>query len=488
MDDSEIGGDEYQLRLESESDVISILTVHKSKGLEYPIVFLPSLSMTVGAKAKDFTYHRDDGELVVDLKEVATAGAKEKGKLEDGQEDARVLYVGLTRAASRCYLYHAPLRLSEDERPAAQTRIMRSWNASSEKTEEQEDPLKQSSSEIGETVSRWIDSHDLSKDVEYLSFSPTQAEVGGERGERTDDSSSPGELVAAQWKTNRGMPMGSIVSSFSGLVEQVDFDGRDLDAEPESDDRPEKSLVDEGLPPIFEFDAGAHAGTFMHDVFEHLEFSDPTSWDEFISKKLTDHHYEAEVWTDTIRGMVDQVIGAELEPGLVLSSLERKDRMEEMEFYFPVQPGFLPELATALPEGCLLRHYLDGVGKSEKHRIASDGYLKGLVDLIFRADGKHYVLDWKSNKLNGRPDGFGQAQIEREMLDHHYVLQYHLYVVATHRFLQSRLPDYSYEEHFGGVYYLFTRGMQVGSQSGIFRDLPDLSVIEALDQFLTQSK
>ena len=186
--------------------------------------------------------------------------------------------------------------------------------------------------------------------------------------------------------------------------------------------------------------------------------------------------------------MVEQVMGTELEPGLVLQSLERKDRMEEMEFYFPVQPGFLPELASVLPEGCLLRRYLEGVGKSEKHRISSDGYLKGLVDLIFRADGKHYVLDWKSNKLNGRPDGFGSAQIEREMLDHHYVLQYHLYVVATHRFLQSRLPDYSYEEHFGGVYYLFIRGMQIGSQSGIFRDRPDFSVIEALDQFLGQAK
>jgi exodeoxyribonuclease V beta subunit len=355
-----------------------------------------------------------------------------------------------------------------------------------EETEEQEEAVEESNDEIGEIVTRWIDSHDLSDQVEYRSFSPDQAEVDVERQGEAEGGRGSDDLDSAKWKANRGMPMGSIVSSFSGLVEQVDFDGRDLDAEPESDDRPEKSSGEEGHPLIFEFDAGAHAGTFMHDVFEHLEFTDPISWDEFIGKKLRDHHYEPEDWTDTIRGMVEQVMGTELEPGLVLGSLERKDRMEEMEFYFPVHPGFLPELASALPEDCLLRQYLDGVDQSEKHRIASDGYLKGLVDLIFRADGKHYVLDWKSNKLNGRPDGFGQAQIEREMLDHHYVLQYHLYVVATHRFLQSRLPDYSYERNFGGVYYLFTRGMQIGSQSGIFRDLPDLSVIEALDQFLTQ--
>ena len=488
MDDSEDAADEYQLRLESESDAISILTVHKSKGLEYPVVFLPSLSMTAGATAKDFTYHADDGTLVVDLKEVATDLAKEKGKREDGQEDARVLYVGLTRAASRCYLYQAPVRLSEDERPPAQTRIMRSWVASLEKEEEGENAGERTSGEIGEIVPRWIDTHDLSDQVEYRSFSPEQAEVDERILGDADANAGSEVLESAQWNTNRAMPMGSIVSSFSGLVEQVDFDGRDLDAEPESEERLEKSSVDESLPAIFEFDAGAHAGTFMHDVFEHLEFTDPTSWDEFIDKKLSDHNYEPRDWTGTIRGMVQQVMGTELEPGLVLQSLERKDRMEEMEFYFPVQPGFLPELASVLPEGCLLRHYLEGVGKSEKHRISSDGYLKGLVDLIFRADGKHYVLDWKSNKLNGRPDGFGSAQIEREMLDHHYVLQYHLYVVATHRFLQSRLPDYSYEEDFGGVYYLFIRGMQIGSQSGIFRDRPDFSVIEALDHFLGQAK
>ena len=256
MDDSEDAADEYQLRLESESDAISILTVHKSKGLEYPVVFLPSLSMTAGATAKDFTYHADDGTLVVDLKEVATDLAKEKGKREDGQEDARVLYVGLTRAASRCYLYQAPVRLSEDERPPAQTRIMRSWVASLEKEEEGENAGERTSGEIGEIVPRWIDTHDLSDQVEYRSFSPEQAEVDERILGDADENAGSEVLESAQWNTNRAMPMGSIVSSFSGLVEQVDFDGRDLDAEPESEERLEKSSVGESLPAIFEFDAG----------------------------------------------------------------------------------------------------------------------------------------------------------------------------------------------------------------------------------------
>jgi exodeoxyribonuclease V beta subunit len=488
MDDSDTSGEEYQLRLESESEAISILTVHKSKGLEYPIVFLPSLSITVGGGAKSFTYHQDDGKLVVDLHEVASDAAKEKGKLEDGQEDARVLYVGLTRAASRCYLYHVPLWLSEDDRPPAQARIMRSWDACAQDGQADGGSGEESNYQVGEIVNQWIDSHDLSEQVEYRSFLPDQAETASESEREGEGSPESRDLDSAKWKAGRRMPMGSIVSSFSGLVEQVDFDGRDLDAEPESEERQEKFSGDEGLPPIFDFDAGAHAGTFMHDVFEHLEFTDPSTWDEFIGKKLSDHQYDPSKWTSTIKGMVEQVMETELEPGLILGALGRKDRMEEMEFHFPVQPGFLPKLASALPDGCLLRRYLEGVDRSEKHRIGSQGYLKGLVDLIFRADGKHYVLDWKSNKLSGRPDGFGQAELEREMLDHHYVLQYHLYVVATHRFLRSRLSGYSYERHFGGVYYLFTRGMRIGSRNGVFHDLPDLSVIGALDQFLTQSE
>ena len=91
--------DEYQLRLESQSESIRILTVHKSKGLEYPIVFLPGLSFTFGGYRDDFKYHREDGKLVVDLKSTASEDAKEKGSEEEEQEDARVLYVALTRSA-----------------------------------------------------------------------------------------------------------------------------------------------------------------------------------------------------------------------------------------------------------------------------------------------------------------------------------------------------------------------------------------------------
>ena len=480
IEDRDLSGEEYQLRLESESEAIRILTVHKSKGLEYPIVFLPSLSFTTTIKDKHFKYHREDGTVVVDLYESATEEALEKGKLEDGQEDARVLYVGLTRSASRCYLYHAPISISENARLPAQVRMMRSWAVG-----EGHEPSPGNG--VMDGVESWIADHALNNQVEASSFSPGQSPADRDWVGDPEGETDPAGLRAQTWTRGRQLPGGSIVSSFSGLTKQVDFDGRDYDGQPEDAGREDQAGEDGEKPPIFDFPAGAHAGNLMHDVFEHLEFTDPASWEQLIARKLEDHQFDPDEWTGAVLGMVEQVMATELKPGLSVGSVDRSDRMEEMEFHFPVGPGFLPGLASALPEGCLLRRYLEGVDRSERHRIEQAGYLKGLVDLVFRAGGAYYVLDWKSNRLSGSPDGFGPNELEREMLDHHYVLQYHLYVVATHRFLRSRLAGYSYGEHFGGVYYLFTRGMKTGSQSGIFYDLPDLSVVEALENHLARS-
>ena len=153
------------------------------------------------------------------------------------------------------------------------------------------------------------------------------------------------------------------------------------------------------------------------------------------------------------------------------------------EFHFP-----FPQAFAGSGQACSRRFetekYLDRISKDDCQRIEGEGYLKGLIDLTFNKDGKYYLLDWKSNKLGGFTDGFGEMEVEKEMFTHHYVLQYHLYTVALHRFLQSRLRDYTYDRHFGGVYYLFVRGMKTGSDRGIFYDLPDLETVQTLENFL----
>ena len=245
----------------------------------------------------------------------------------------------------------------------------------------------------------------LSGQAEYVSFSDGQSDFQGEENpvlvNSQDDS-----LEARHWEPDCKIPRAKIVDSFSGLSKQVGFDGRDLDGISEGQDKQQDFLGEEKTP-IFKFPAGANAGSFMHGVFEHLEFSDSSNWEGFIEEKLKEHQYDSKKWTSVILGMVKEVMGTELEPGFSLNKLEKEDRLEEMEFHFPMAPGFLPELAGSLPDSSILKKYLVRLNPYDCRRIEESGYLKGLVDLTFRVNGKYYVLDWKSNKLGGSAEGFG---------------------------------------------------------------------------------
>jgi exodeoxyribonuclease V beta subunit len=113
--------------------------------------------------------------------------------------------------------------------------------------------------------------------------------------------------------------------------------------------------------------------------------------------------------------------------------------------------------------------------------------LKGFIDLVFEHEGKYYVLDWKSNHLGNEVEAYHGERLASAMAEHRYDLQYQLYALALHRFLQSRLADYDYNKHFGGVYYLFLRGMNGKAQHGIFNAKPSQAMLEELD-LLIQGK
>ncbi|MDA7757271.1 exodeoxyribonuclease V subunit beta [Opitutales bacterium] len=477
--------EEYQLRLESESTAIQILTVHKSKGLEYPIVFVPFLGFSPGRMDEGFFYHDHRGQLVVDLKKSAGIEASVQGMLEEDQEDARVLYVAITRAASRCVIYHAPVPINENKyaqqlKIPALTRILRS-QVSSENEELSSKDWKEN--KIESEILYWIEKYQLENFISFNSFS-------GDEDIKVYDWKESSTLLIPQlsgntWPVDRKIPNGVLLRSFSGLVQRVDFDGRDLDAVQTTEDGgtlDHSELADK----IFEFPAGAEAGTFMHEVFEEIDFQDSRNWKKIIQVALEKYGFDSNKWLHVIYSMTQKVINSPLQSGFSLGDVYRGDRVEEMEFHFPIRQGVITQLAGELPDSSFLGRYLRGLAGDQVLQIESQGYLKGLIDLIFRFDDKYFLLDWKSNRLNGRADGFGPLGLESEMLDHHYVLQYHLYLVGLLRFLRGRIEDFDYKTHFGGVYYLFLRGMGEETDQGIFFDFPEQSVIEKLENFLCQ--
>jgi exodeoxyribonuclease V beta subunit len=107
--------------------------------------------------------------------------------------------------------------------------------------------------------------------------------------------------------------------------------------------------------------------------------------------------------------------------------------------------------------------------------------LKGFIDLVFEHQGRYYVLDWKSNWLGPDDNAYTQEAMRAAIVERRYDLQYVLYLLALHRQLRARLPDYEYDRHLGGAIYVFLRGGQSASQ-GLFMDRPPRALIESLDR------
>jgi exodeoxyribonuclease V beta subunit len=176
-----------------------------------------------------------------------------------------------------------------------------------------------------------------------------------------------------------------------------------------------------------------------------------------------------------------------------LQSIASERRLNELQFLFPVARAWSVDTAR-LTSGALA----DAFARAGRWPIPDDyaqhirdlgfaplaGYLTGFIDLVFENDGLWYLVDYKSNHLGPRAEDYAPARLIDEMARHHYFLQYHLYVVALHRYLALRLGDYDYDRHFGGVYYLFLRGMSPRNpfRRGVFYDRPPRALIETLSE------
>ncbi len=179
--------------------------------------------------------------------------------------------------------------------------------------------------------------------------------------------------------------------------------------------------------------------------------------------------------------LVDQVMNTALDgENLYLRDKSPSQRLVEMEFLLPIDVLDAPSLNRVIQ-----RHDSLSAKAHELGFYTVKGMLKGFIDLVFEHQGKYYVLDWKSNHLGEDSNSYLRAQLEHAMVDHRYDLQYQLYALALHRFLKTRIRDYDYEQHFGGVYYLFLRGIEPNSDAGIFNARPTKAMIENLDALIS---
>ncbi|MBT5229692.1 MAG: exodeoxyribonuclease V subunit beta, partial [Methylococcales bacterium] len=464
-----------QLRLESDDDLVKIVTIHKSKGLEYDIVFLPYLwDSKPLKKGEAFTFHDpDSNDLYLDLGSEQQQAHYAYADVERLSEEIRLLYVALTRAKYSCYCNWGHVGNAPYSAFAYLLHHQHSEHIDSVAL-----ALKIAS----------LSDDDISKDLNTLAASSPEAidiiqYQAQDQPPFAPDQVSPPELVAK--KMSQALPKEWRITSYTALTshhsgssyyENPDYDQNSID--------PEAVPANDLAPSIFTFPKGAKAGILMHSLFENIDFTDtnPDSFPPVIESFLEKHGFEPH-WVSVLHNMLNNTLQGQLEDntGLTLQQVSNSRRLVEMEFYLPLTRF----QANALNR--LLIEYL-GVQYQPLSFETVTGMLKGFIDLTFEHEGKYYIVDYKSNHLGHCVQDYNHAALEHAMQDHHYDVQYLIYTVAVHRFLRNRIPEYDYSTHFGGVMYLFLRGIEAKSQdsNGIYRAKPSLEFMTELDALFAQ--
>lgn len=458
--------EEYQLRLESDGERVQIVTIHRSKGLQYPVVFCPFTWSGVRNPSGAFSFHLrdDDNRPALDLGSAEQDFFKELAKEEELAENMRLLYVALTRAINRCYLVWGGFNGAESSALAWLLRGQDDLAALKKRFKNITDD--QIAAELQDVVNK-------SQGTIHL------AQFG-------EDEPGVAELPAGQESVD-GCPLfdGKVVrnlqvSSFSAIARMTSHEKRKMLAGPD-----EKGASEENS--IFSFPKGAGPGVFMHEIFEHLDFtlvkSEPDICRELILKKLTAYRFD-EKWLAPIWNMVKNVLSVPLLPDseFALQNVGMESRLNELEFYFPLSA------VRARSVGTLFSAFGMADATASSLEFATEkGFLKGFIDLVFEHNGRFYIVDWKSNFLGFDKSCYQSGLLQEVMVREKYILQYLLYSIALHQYLQQRLAKYHFEEHFGGVFYVFLRGVQAeqGSRDyGIFYDRPDAGLVAGLSETL----
>jgi exodeoxyribonuclease V beta subunit len=283
------------------------------------------------------------------------------------------------------------------------------------------------------------------------------------------------------------------IASFSSLVGEAHRGaaaGDGLTELPDHDERTSgRAAVEPEIPSdIFAFPRGPRAGKCLHAIFERLDFAcaERGAVAQVVGAALAEYGYE-QSWCDTLCDMIGRVLEAPLDrgSGVRLSGLGRQRCLRELSFYFPLK-ALTPEKLRALfsGAGCIAGELPQRIGSLRFRPV--EGFMRGYIDLVFEYGDRFYLIDWKSNYLGSRPEDYGPEALAAAMGDGLYALQYHLYAVALHEYLKSRVKDYDYDRHFGGAFYVFLRGVEPakGPDYGIFRDRPARGLIEALSEGL----
>ena len=461
-------GEDQVLRLESDAELVKVVTIHKSKGLEYPLVFLPFISHSRPAK-KGEPVRVHDGErsrleLEPDEDTLRQADQERLG------EDLRLLYVALTRARHACWLGLADLKSGQSKESVLHHSAIAYLLAGGERLP------------ASEALPDWLQA--WQPDGQVLSVAPAP---------EIDQQSYQPQLIQSTDLSARTPTHGRFapwwIGSYSALTissEQPELAVDSALAERMTDDERQSRFVPlrKGEPPsIHRFPRGPQPGTFIHGLLElaaaegFAVLAEPAQAQDWLYPRCQRRGWGQ--WAPCLSEWLSALLHR---PGLVpdtqlaLAALQPGQYQSEMEFMFSAAHVDVQQI-----DRLVQAHTLNGMPRAPLQRDRLNGLFKGFIDLVFEHEGRYYVVDYKSNWLGQGPADYSDGAMAAAIAEHRYDLQYVFYILALHRQLRARLPDYDYDQHIGGALYWFVRGIE-SANGGLWQDRPPRRLIETLDR------
>jgi exodeoxyribonuclease V beta subunit len=439
MESDEQSGDEFEQRIESDGDAVQIITIHKCKGLEYNIVVAPFLDLLVKPEVDFFNFREPGEEEYYFINKGLISDQQKKWSCDDAeQENRRLFYVAMTRAKYALF--------------------------------------------VGSNTNHFYQNSTLRKFLNALDKDPDTAESFGIV--RCDTPS-----IANDYRYTPVMQLYPVEFSKADHFVLLQRNWKKmsysfLNPEHSIIKNQEKILLSDPYEQFVFHDLkkGVHTGNLLHYIFERIDFTDPGGWESIV--ELSAKRLSVNVGKENIQHlllMLDHIIHLPLViPGqqtFTLSQVKREERINELEFDFGVAPFGTKEIEAL--------SYLGHPLMVRSHEEL-EGIMNGKIDLFFMQNGRYYILDWKSNHLGYQIADYDESGVLQAMTDNNYHLQYTIYTLALKKFLQTRLTNFDYDEHFGGVIYLFLRGIRKTGNTGLFYHKPDHKQILEMEKIFLQ--
>jgi exodeoxyribonuclease V beta subunit len=488
--------EEHELRLESDESAVKIMTVHKSKGLQFPLVFCVNLwqqNCVARTGETDFFYHKlENDKNYRQYLELDVAGREfEQNRIQYRRERlselVRLAYVALTRARNFCCFTWGDIKNTDGSALG-----YLSANPSAEELE-----LLLNGGKFSGILRGW---EKWKNDTNIRIDEVVQGKFDGVVKFENDVDVPPWSPAPEIRPFPRNWGIMSFSAITEGSHEENDFQPGDDDAE--ADEETETGVLPDdnidlfsGSLPLGDFPRGPIAGNCIHAVFEQVDFGvvKNSNWrnDDKARRILQDNLTRGGL-VEGVRGtatfeqaeakrmeqlcnMLDNVLTYPL-PGnngvIRLCDLPGSNCRPEMQFFFPAD-----KLLDSGRVNRLLEHLS---GRRASLDVAGlRGFVNGFIDLVFESGGRYYIIDWKSNDLGDSLNDYDETGLAQSMFESHYYLQAAIYLLALDKFLNNRLPCYDFNKHIGGVFYLYVRGMNSDFPgTGVYHMLPDKKVLQ----------